>query len=71
MTANERRRRQYLREYTDAARHIEVSHVAITALESLHSPEALQAMRVLKRGQQRQLRLLDSAAAKLGAPFGA
>lgn len=71
MAANEKLQRQYLREYTDAMRHMEVSQVAIAALEPLHSREAMQAVRVLKRGQQRQLKLADAAAAKLGAPYGA
>ena len=65
------KQREYLREYRNAARHLEVSHAAIRALEGLNSREAMQAIRVLMRGQQRQLKLLDAAAAKLDAPYGA
>jgi len=66
-----KKHRQHLRDYTQAHRHIETFWAAITLLENLPASEAATAIRVLKRGQQRQLKLLDAAAAKLGAPYGA
>ena len=66
-----KKQRQHLRDYTQAHRHIETFGAAITLLENMLASEAATAIRVLKRGQQRQLKLLDAAAAKLGAPYGA
>lgn len=66
-----KKQRQHLRDYTTAARNIELNEAAIRVLESLITRESEAAIKVLKRGQQRQLKLLDAAAAKLGAPYGA
>lgn len=66
-----KRQRQHLRDYTQAYRDIEIFGAAITLLENLPASEAATAIRVLRRGQQRQLKSLDAAAAKLGAPYGA
>jgi hypothetical protein len=60
-----------LREFQDAARTMELAEAAINILERLSTSEASAAIRALKRGQQKQLRLLDAAAAKLGAPYPA
>ena len=61
--------RQHLNDYTQAAREIELMGAAVTLLENLLMQESAQAIRVLKRGQQRALKHLDAAAAKLGAPY--
>jgi hypothetical protein len=63
--------RKHLNDYTQAARNIELNEAAIKLLGDLITMEAASAIKVLKRGQQRQLKLLDAAAAKLGAPYGA
>jgi len=68
---DQKKQRQYLRDYTTAARNIELNEAAIRVIESLITREAETAIKVLKRGQQRQLKLLDAAAEKLGAPYGA
>lgn len=67
--ADQKKQRAHLEAYTTAAREIELCGVAVTILENLSSPEAAQAVRVLKRGITRQLKPLDAAAAKLGAPY--
>ncbi len=61
--------RQHLNEYTAAASNMEIAEAAITMLERCRHPEAQTAIRALKRGQNRQLRLLDASAARLGAPY--
>ena len=66
-----KKRRQYLSEYTDAAREIELAGVAIKVLEGLRSAEGARCIKLLESMQQRQIRLLDAAAANLGAPYGA
>ncbi len=66
-----KQQRRHLQDYTRAARQIELAEVAINVLEGMDTREALRAIGVLKRGQQKQLKLLDAAAAKLGAPYGA
>ena len=66
-----KRQRQWLMEYTKAARNLELNEAAINLIEGLGTRESGAAVKVLKRGQQRQLKLLDAAAAKLGAPYGA
>ena len=68
---DQKKQRQHLRDYTQAARNIDLAGVAITVLEGMNTREALQAIKTLQRGQHRQLKLLDAAAAKLGAPYGA
>lgn len=62
-------RRQHLVAYTSAAREIELAAVAVKVLEGMRSAEALKAIALLQRCQSRQVILLDSAAAKLGAPY--
>ena len=64
-------KRKHLREYTTAARNLELAGVAVTILEGMNTREATSAVNALQRGQKRQLKLLDAAAAKLGAPYGA
>jgi hypothetical protein len=66
-----KKQREHLRAYESALRHLELHEAAIRILENLSSPESAQARRALKRGQTRQLKLLDAAAAKLGAPYPA
>ena len=66
-----KKQRQHLRDYTEAARNLELHGAAIRVLEGLLTPEAAAAIRVLKRGQQKQLKRLDAAAERLGAPYGA
>ena len=66
-----KKRRAILNEYTDAARQIELAGAAIGVLEMMRSREATNAINSLNRGQQRHLKRLDAAAAKLGAPYGA
>jgi hypothetical protein len=61
--------REHLTDYTDAAREIELAGVAIRVLESLRSVEGLRCIKMLEAMQQRQIGRLDSAAAKLGAPY--
>lgn len=63
--------REHLRTYTIAARQLELAGVAINVLEGMNTREAAQAIKTLQRGQQVQLKRLDDAAAKLGAPYGA
>jgi len=64
-------KRKYLRDYTCAARNLELAGVALTILEGMNTREAASAVNALQRGQKRQLKLLDAAAAKLGVPYGA
>lgn len=67
------KKKQYeaLHRYTAATRALELSGAAIRILERLDTQEAKSAVDTLLRGQQRQLKLLDKAAADLGAPYGA
>ena len=64
-------KRKHLEAYTWAARNIELTGAAIVILEGVDGNEARTAIRVLMRSQQRHLKRLDAAAAKLGAPYGA
>lgn len=61
--------RRILNDYTDAARQLELAGVAINVLEGMNTAEAAKAIKLLERGQQRLVVLLDAAAAKLGAPY--
>lgn len=63
------KKRDHLNDYTDAAREIEIAGVAIKALECMRSVEAARAIKMLHVAQQRHLKRLDAAAAKLGAPY--
>jgi hypothetical protein len=67
----QRTQRKHLLDYTVAAKNLELSEVAINVLEGVNTSESRIAIRALKRGQQKQLKLLDAAAEKLGAPYGA
>lgn len=67
--ADQKMQRKHLNDYTTAARVIEISGAAIVMLEQLGTTEAMQACRALHRGNRRQLKLLDAAAARLGAPY--
>lgn len=66
-----KKQRQHLRDYTDAARQIELAGMAILILEGMNTKEAATAVKVLHRGQQPLLKKLDKAAEKLGAPYAA
>lgn len=66
-----KKQREHLQTYTAAARALELHEVAINVLEGANTTEAARAITILKRAQHRQLRLLDAAAAKLGAPYPA
>jgi len=68
---DQKKQRHHLAVYTLAARQIELAGVAIRVLEGMNTREAVQAIRILERGQQVQLKRLDAAAEKLGAPYGA
>jgi hypothetical protein len=68
---NQRNQRKHLLDYAVAAKNLELSEVAIKVLEGVNTSESRIAIRALKRGQQKQLNLLDAAAEKLGAPYGA
>jgi hypothetical protein len=62
------KKREHLNAYTVSAQHIVLAQVAISALEGMNRPEATRAIRILKLGQVKELKRLDSSAAKLGAP---
>ena len=62
-------RRKFLQDYSAAHRDIELSEAAIKLLEGVS--DAGKVIATLKRKQQSHLRRLDSAASKLGAPYGA
>lgn len=64
-----KKQRESLRAYTAAARALELHETAMAVLETAGTKEAARAIAVLRRAQQRQLKLLDAAAAKLGAPY--
>ena len=64
-------KREYLNEYTNAARQIELSGVAIAVLEKMHGNTAQRLIKSLHHESARALKRLDAAAAKLGAPYGA
>jgi hypothetical protein len=61
--------RDWLDEYSKAARDIEISEAAITVLAACSHRAARVAVAALKNGQQGCLRRLDAAAARLGAPY--
>ena len=67
---NAKKQRQHLREYTDAARQLELAGAAIMILELMNTLAAAKAIKTLQFGQQQQLRNLDNAAENLGAPYG-
>lgn len=67
---DEKTRRKHLNDYSDAAREIEVAGIAVDVLEKLRfTPAVDRCIKLLQAGQQRQLKKLDAAATKLGAPY--
>jgi hypothetical protein len=62
-------RRNVLLDYTHECRQMDLSGAAVDILETMNTPEASAAVRALKRGQQRLLKRIDKAAAKLGCPY--
>lgn len=62
-------KRKILNEYTDAARRLELSGVAVDVLERVGGVTAQRCIKQLKAEQHRQLKKLDRAAARLGAPY--
>lgn len=63
--------REHLEDYTYAARALEMQELCIGILEHQGSQASMRCVDILKRDQQVQLRRLDAAAAKLGAPYPA
>ena len=61
--------RQHLEDYTYVLRSMEIQQVAIDLLDHLGTAGSMRAVAILKRDQQVQLRKLDAAAARLGAPY--
>lgn len=64
-----KKQREHLDQHTRAVRDIELTEAAINILESVSGAEAQRCIKRLKAEQQRQLRRIDAAAAKLGAPY--
>lgn len=69
MTVKERRK--YLREYTNAARQIELGHACTLLLQGMSGAAPARCIKQLQHHSQQALRRLDAAAEKLGAPYGA
>lgn len=61
--------RKHLAEHARASKDIELTEAAINILERVKGCEGV--ITTLKKKQQIQLRRIDAAAAKLGAPYGA
>lgn len=68
---DEKTLRKHLIEFQHAAREIELAGVCIDVLEGLRDPVGERCIKALKSSQGRQLKRLDRAAEKLGAPYGA
>lgn len=62
-------KRKHLRNYSAAYRDIELTGVAIEILEKVSGTQRVIA--ALNKLQSKQLSMIDAAAAKLGAPYGA
>jgi hypothetical protein len=60
--------RKYLRDYSAAHRDLQLTDAAIEILERVNNAQSIIA--ALKRKQQVHLRRMDSAAEKIGAPWG-
>lgn len=67
--SDQKAQRKYLNQYTAAARNIELTAVAIEVLEQVGTNEAQRAIKILKSSQGAELKKLDAAAGKLGAPY--
>lgn len=64
-------KRKHLNEFSEARRDIELTEAAINMLERVSSSRAVRScIATLNRQQQSYLRKMDSAAEKLGAPYG-
>ncbi|WP_341744603.1 hypothetical protein [Azonexus hydrophilus] len=61
--------RKALNDHSKATRDIELTEAAIGILESVTGMESV--IKTLKKKQHGQLRRIDAAAIKLGAPYGA
>ncbi len=61
-------KRKHLNDYSAACRDIELTEAAIGILERVTGANGVVA--TLKKKQQVQLRRIDAAAEKLGAPYG-
>lgn len=61
--------RMALSRYSYAHRMLQLAGAAITILESMNTSEAARAIKTLQGGQQKLLKEMDAAAAKLGAPY--
>ena len=64
-------RRDYLNDYTDAAREIELAGCCISILEGMRGSAATRCIKAMQQEQQRALKRLDAAAVALGAPYPA
>jgi hypothetical protein len=64
-------KRKHLCDFQAAAREIELAGVCIVILEGMHDPVGQRCIKALNASSQRQLKMLDKAAEKLGAPYGA
>jgi hypothetical protein len=61
--------RKYLADHARASKDIELTEAAISILERVSGCNGV--IETLKKKQQAQLRKIDAAAEKLGAPYGA
>jgi len=61
--------REHLNAYTTAVRDLELTDTAIEILERVTGVASQRCIKALKAEQQRHLKRLDVAAAKLGAPY--
>lgn len=62
-------KRRHLNEYSNALRDIELTQLAIDLMERVGNSATI--VEALKKKRHAHLRKMDSAAAKLGAPYGA
>ena len=68
---DQKKNRKNLNDYSEAYRSVQLTGAAIDILESTHTRAAAAAIKRLKGDQHRLLKLMDAAAKKLGAPYGA
>lgn len=61
--------RKHLKTYGNELKEIEFAELAIHICERISDPAGARCVAQLKRAQQRILKRLDAAAAKLGAPY--
>lgn len=62
-------KRRHLDDYHRASRDMELAQVCIDILEQMQDKARTKCIKELKAAQQRQLRELDAAAERLGAPY--